>query len=131
MGSTLATSPSRGPAAGAEVGEGGQSLVVGEEEHEKGEGLRVVNEGDGGERGESLRMGEEGKEGEEGEEEEEEEDREVETRVLWFQLFCLRVCCCCCCWSCCRQGVEPPSLPGEQSPASNWAGGREGDNKGT
>lgn len=105
LGSTLAASPSSG--APGEVGEGGESLF-GLEEGDRGESLRVGKEGEGGVRGESLRIGEEGKE------EEEEEDGEEETSVLWFQLFCLRVCCCC--W---RPEVEPFSLLEEQSTASN------------
>ena len=72
-----------------------------------GESLRVGKEGDGGVRGESLRIGEDGKDGEE-----EEEDDGI--RVLWFQLFCLRVCCCC--W---RPEVELFSLLWEQSMSSN------------
>lgn len=71
LGSTLVVSPSSG--ALGEVGDGGESL-------------RVWKEGDGGVRGESLRIGEEGKDGEDGEE------GEGITRVLWFQFFCLRVC---------------------------------------
>jgi len=106
LGSTLAASPSNG--ALGEVGDGGESLL-GLEEGERGDSFRVGKEGDGGERGESLRIGEEGKEGEE------EEDGEAGTSILWFQFFCLRVCCCCC-W---RVEVEPFSLVGEQSTASN------------
>lgn len=94
------------------MGDGGESLVGVEE----GESLRVGKEGDCGVRGESLRIGEEGKEGEE-------EEGEEETSVLLFQFFCLRVCCCC--W---RLGAAPFSLVGEQSTASNWAGGGKRDN---
>lgn len=110
LGSALAASPSSG--ALREVGDGGESLL-GLEEGERDESLRVGKEGDGGVRGESLRIGEEGKEGEEG------EDGEDGTSVLLFQFFCRRVCCCCCCCCCWRTEVEPLSLVGEQSTASN------------
>lgn len=52
--------------------------------------------------------------GEDGKEEELEVDGDVETRVLWLQFLCLRVCCCC--W---RLLVETLSLLKEQSTASN------------
>ena len=92
-----------------EVGDGGESLV-GLGEGERGESLRVGKEGDDEVSGESLRIGEDGKDWEV------EVDAEVETRVLWLQFLCLRVCCCCCCW---RPEVEAFSLVGEQSTASN------------
>lgn len=80
---------------------------MGLEEGERGESFRVGKEGD--ERGESLRMGEEGKE--------EEEEPDGVDGILWVQFFCLRVSCCC--WCCWRGGIEPFSLVGEQSTASN------------
>lgn len=61
----MAASPSSG--ALGEVGDGGESLLRLEED-ERGESLRVGKDGDGGVRGDSLRIGEEGKEGEEGDE---------------------------------------------------------------
>lgn len=70
LGSIFGVSPSSG--AQGEVGEGGESLFG----LEQGD-LRVGKEGDGGVRGESLRIGEDGKE-----EEEVEDDGEEGTSVL-------------------------------------------------
>lgn len=60
---------------GLEEGERVGSLSVGYEEEVRGESLRI---------------------GEDGKEDEVEMDGEVETKVLWLQFLCLRVCCCCC-----------------------------------
>lgn len=115
--STLAASPSSGEP--GDVGDGGECLL----RLVDSESFRVGKEGAGGVRGDSLRIGEDGKEGEE------EEGEEEDTSVLWFQLFCRRVCCCCCCWCCCcRTEIELFSLLGEQSTASNWAERSKRDN---